>query len=125
MAGENVYYYAAKSYAKLGAFDTSNVLLRTCLELAISNTAEYYYNALGDNYEEMKQFKKAIAQYDTAYYLFKNPLMLYNCGRIMDGHLKNEGAAQKYYRKYLALAKPQSMDEKKAYNYIRKKYSKK
>jgi tetratricopeptide (TPR) repeat protein len=122
MAGENVYYYAAKSHAKLHEFDLSNELLRTCLELAISNTAEYYFHALGENYEEMKQFKKAIAHYDTAYYLFKDPLMLYNCGRIQDEYLKNYNAAKKYFSKYVALAKPRSMGEKKAYDYIRKKY---
>jgi tetratricopeptide (TPR) repeat protein len=124
MAGENVFYYAAKSHAKLRAFDKSNELLGTCLNLAISNTAEYYFNALGSNYEEMKQFKKAVAQYDTAYYLFKDPLMLYNCGRVLDGDLKNIEAAKKYYRKYIALAKPQSAEEKKAYEYIRRKYYK-
>lgn len=122
MAGENVFYYAAKSHAKLHEFEISNDLLRTCLELAISKTAEYYFHALGENYEEMKQFKKAITHYDTAYYLFKDPLMLYNCGRILDGDLKNYNAARKYYSKYIALAKPQSSNEKKAYNYIRKKY---
>jgi tetratricopeptide (TPR) repeat protein len=122
VASENVYYYAAKSHAKLHEFEISNDLLRTCLELAISKTAEYYFYALGENYEEMKQFKKAIAHYDTAYYLFKDPLMLYNCGRVLDEHLKNDNAAKKYYSKYVALAKPQSANEKKAYNYIRKKY---
>lgn len=122
MAGENVLYYAAKSHAKLREFDKSNELLKNCLEMAISKTAEYYFHALGDNYEEMKQFKKAIAQYDTAYYLFKNPLMLYDCGRILDGTLKNYEAAKKYYSKYILLAKPESADEKKAYEYIRKKY---
>jgi tetratricopeptide (TPR) repeat protein len=122
MAGENVLYYAAKSHAKLHEFDKSNELLRNCLEMAISNTAEYYFHALGDNYEEMKQYKKAIAQYDTAFYLFKNPLMLYDCGRILDGNLKDPDAAKKYYSKYMLLAKPGSADEKKAYDYIRKKY---
>jgi tetratricopeptide (TPR) repeat protein len=125
MAGESVYYYAAKSHAKLREFNKSNELLQICLEMAISKTAEFYYNALGANYEEMKQYKKAIAQYDTAFYLFKDPLMLYYCGRILNGELKNEGAAKKYFRKYLLLARPQSADEKKAYNYIKKKYQKK
>jgi len=124
MAGENIFYYAAKSYAKLREFDKSNELLKTCLGLAISNTAEYYFHALGDNYEELKQYKKAMAHYDTAYYLFKDPLMLYDCGRIQDQYFKNEDAAKKYYSKYLLFAKPQSPDEKKAYNYLRKKYLK-
>jgi len=124
-AGENIYYYAAKSHARLREFEQSNGLLRACLEMAISNTAEYYYHALGDNYEEMKQYKKAIAQYDTAYYLFKDPLMLYDCGRIQEQYFKNHAAAKKYYSKYMLLAKPQSMDEKKVYDYLRKRYGKK
>jgi len=124
MAGESVYYYAAKSHAKLREFDKSNELLQICLEMAISKTAEYYFHALGENHEEMKQFKKAIAHYDTAYYLFKDPLMLYNCGRILDSNLKNKGAAKKYYSKYLMFAKPQSIDEKRAYDYIKKRYQK-
>jgi tetratricopeptide (TPR) repeat protein len=125
MAGESVYYYAAKSHAKLREYDKSNELLQICLEMAISKTAEFYYNALGANYEEMKKYKKAIAQYDTAFYLFKDPLMLYYCGRILNGDLKNEAAAKKYFHKYLLLARPKSDDEKKAYNYIKKKYRKK
>ena len=125
IAGETIYYYAAKSQAKLREFDKSNELLQTCLGMAISKTAEYYYYALGDNYEAMKQFKTAITQYDTAFYLFKNPVMLYTCGRILESNLKNDGAAKKYYSKYLKLARPQSADEKKAYEYIKKKYRKK
>ncbi len=48
--------------------------------------------------------------------------MIYSCGRIMEEYLKNNSAAKKYYSKYLILARPQSADEKKAYEYIRKKY---
>ncbi len=125
LASESIYYYSAKSHAKLREYDKSNELLRLCLGTAISETAEYYYNALGDNYEEMKQYKTAIAHYDTAFYLFKDPVMLYNCGRILDGNLKNDNAAQKYYNKYLLLARPESPEERKAYNYIEKRYGKK
>jgi hypothetical protein len=44
---------------------------------------------------------------------------------VLDGSLKNYSAAKKYYSKYLALAKPQSTDEKKAYDYIKRKYQNK
>jgi tetratricopeptide (TPR) repeat protein len=125
IASESVFYYAAKAHAKLREFEESNELLKICMEMAISKTAEYYFHALGENYEEMKQYKKAIAHYDTAYYLFKDPLMLYNCGRVLDSDLKDPRAAKKYYTKYLALAKPQSAEEKKAYDYIKRKYLKK
>ena len=88
--------------------------------------AELYYYNLGENDEAtVRQYKAAITQYDTAYYLFKNPVMKYNCGRIYESNLKNMKLAQKYYTQYLALAKPESPDEKKAYEYVRKKWGKK
>ena len=122
---EAIYYYEAKAWAKLKDFAKSNELLQTCLAKAISKTAEMYYYNLGENQEALKQFKKAVSQYDTAYYLFKNPVMKYNCGRIYESNLKNEKLAQKYYTAYLALAKPQSPNEKKAYEYVRERWSKK
>lgn len=124
LGSESIYYYAAKSWSKLNEYKKSNELLRVCLGMAISNTAEYYYHALGENYEELKQYKTAIAQYDTAYYLFKKPIMLYNSGRIWDSNLKNETAAKRYYSRYLSMARPESTDEKKVYDYVRKKWGK-
>jgi tetratricopeptide (TPR) repeat protein len=122
---ESIYYYEAKSYAKLKDFNRSNELLQTCLTKAISKTAELYYYTLGENYEVINQFTTAIKQYDSAYYLFKDPLMKYYAGRIYESNLKNEKLARKYYMQYLQLAKPQSADEKKAYAYIKSKYAKK
>lgn len=124
LASESIYYYAAKSWSKLNDYKKSNELLRVCLGMAISNTADYYYHALGENYEALKQYKTAIAQYDTAYYLFKKPIMLYNSGRIWDSDLNNEPAAERYYSRYLRMAKPESTDEKKVYDYVREKWGK-
>ena len=119
---ESIYYYEAKSFAKLKNFSRSNELLQVCLIKAISRTAELYYYNLGDNYEAMNQFTTAVKQYDSAYYLFKSPLMKYYTGRIYESTLKNEKFARKYYLQYLKFASPQSADEKKAYEYIRSKY---
>jgi tetratricopeptide (TPR) repeat protein len=120
---ESVYYYQAKAYAKIKAFTKSNELLQVCLTKAISKTAEMYYYALGDNYEAINQFTTAVKQYDSAYYLFKNPLMKYYTGHVYENNLKNEKLARKYYMQYLEHAMPQSADEKKAYAYIKSKYA--
>jgi tetratricopeptide (TPR) repeat protein len=117
---ESVNYYAARSWAQLKDYAKSNELLEDCLGKAISKTAEMYYYALGQNYEATKEWKKAVAAYDTGYYLFKSPLMMYNCGRIYEVELKNEPLARRYYVKYLATAKPEAADEKKAYQYVKK-----
>ena len=125
LASESIYYYEARAWAKLKDYAKSNELLQTCLASAISKTAELYYYNLAENYEAINQFKKAVSQYDTAFYLFKNPLMMYNCGRICESDLKNVALARKYYAKYLALAQPQSPEEKKAYEYVRSRWGRK
>ena len=119
---EAIYYYEARAQAKLKQYTLSDSLLNICLSKAISHTAEWYYYDLGGNYEALKDFKKAIASYDTAFYLFKDPTMLYNCGRICESNLHNTNLARQYYRRYLALAHPQSPDEKKAYAYVRSRW---
>jgi tetratricopeptide (TPR) repeat protein len=125
MYSESVYYYEAKSWAMLKDFTKSNDLLQLCLALAISKTAELYYYTLGDNHEQMKQFKNAITQYDTAYYLFKNPIMLYNCGRISEAYMHKPNLTQQYYAKYLATGRPTTPGERKAYDYVRTNWGKK
>ncbi|HTE27530.1 tetratricopeptide repeat protein [Flavitalea sp.] len=118
---ESIYYFKARSYAKLLDFEKSNQLLKICLNSAISKTAELYYYKLGENYEAMKQYKPAIAQYDTGYYLFKNPVLLYNSGRIYEADLKNIPKAKQYYSRYLRNAKPQNAEEIKATKYVRQR----
>jgi tetratricopeptide (TPR) repeat protein len=125
IATESVYYYEAKAFAKLKDFSKSNDLLQVCLSIALSKSAELYYYNLGDNYESLKQYKKAIANYDSAYIIFGNPLMKYYSGRSAETGLKNQKLAQKYYGEYLRKARPESVEEKKAYDYVKSKWSKK
>ncbi len=122
---QNILFYQAKALAKLKQFDKSNELLTTCINLAISKDAEMYYYNKGLNYLAKGAFKKAIAQYDTANYLFKNPVMNYNSGRIYEVNLKNLQQAKLYYLKYLAGANPVEEDEKKAYAWLKEKWGKK
>jgi tetratricopeptide (TPR) repeat protein len=120
---ESLFYYKAKAWSKLKNYEKSNELLTQCVQMAISKAAESYYYALGENYEFLGKFKKAINHYDTAFYLFKNPVMEYNCGRIAETNMKNNTLAKKYYMKYLSVAKPESADEKKAYAYVKSKWN--
>ncbi len=122
---ESVYYYEARAQARLNHFNESNELLQRCLDKAISKTAELYYYTLGENGEAMQKFGLAVKQYDTAYYLFKNPLMKYYAARLYETSLKNEPLARKYFRQYLLLAQPGSAEEKKVYDYIKARYGRK
>ena len=122
---DDVLFYEAKAFAKLKDFNKSNALLQICVSLSISKTAEMYYYNLALNYESLKQYKRAVNNYDTAYYLFKNPVMNYHCGRICETDLKNKQQAQKYYNRYLAEAKPTEADEVKAYAYVKERWGRK
>jgi tetratricopeptide (TPR) repeat protein len=122
---EAVYYYESRAQAKLKNYVMSDSLLRKALRKAISNTAEWYYDDLGDNYESTHDYRRAVAHYDTAYYLFKDPLTLYTCGRICETELHDVARAGSYFRRYLALAKPQSAEEKKVYGFVRKRWGRK
>jgi tetratricopeptide (TPR) repeat protein len=119
---EAVYYYESRAEAKLKHYPESDSLLRRALTKAISKTAEWYYDDLGDNYESTKDYRQSLAHYDTAYYLFKAPLILYNCGRICETELHNLARAKVYYRRYLAVAKPESEEEKRVYRLVKAQY---
>ena len=119
---EAVYYYESRAQAKTGNYAESDSLLRKALNKAISKTADWYYNDLGDNYESQKEYRKAVAHYDTAYYLFRDPLALYTCGRICESELHDMVKAKGYYRRYLAVARPDSEEEKKVWKWVRKRW---
>jgi tetratricopeptide (TPR) repeat protein len=119
---EAVYYYESRAEAKLKHYAKSDTLLRIALTKAVSKTAEWYYDDLGDNYESTKDYRQSLAHYDTAYYLFKAPLILYNCGRICETELHNLARAKVYYRRYLAVAKPESEEEKRVYKLVKAQY---
>jgi len=121
LATESTYYYEAISWAKLNNRVLSNQLLEKCLGFSISKTSELYYFSLARNYESIKNYKKAISCYDTAYYLFKNPLMLYYGGRLYDENLKDYKMAKKYYLKFLRVCHRETAEEKKLYRYAKKR----
>src|SRR5450432_2114701 len=121
LATESTYYYEAISWAKLNNRVLSNQLLEKCLEFSISKTSELYYFSLARNYESIKNYKKAISCYDTAYYLFKNPLMLYYGGCLYDENLKDYKMAKKYYLKFLRVCHRETAEEKKLYRYAKKR----
>ncbi len=122
LQSEAIYYYESRAYARSKDYVKSNELLRLALAKAINKTAEWYYDDLGNNCESLKDYKKAVANYDTAYYLFKDPLTLYTCGRICETELHNQSLARAYYRRYLALANPVSAEEKQAYRYVKQRW---
>lgn len=122
---EAVYYYKSRAWTKLGQYRTSDSLLRIALKIAIAPTAEWYYDDLAANHKSLKEYREAVANYDTAYYLFRDPTVLYTCGRICETEMHDLAKAKKYYLRYLAVAQPKTAEEKKALAYVRRRWGRK
>ncbi|NLU94251.1 hypothetical protein [Chitinophaga sp. Ak27] len=116
---ENIMYYAALSYTALKNYTASNELLQTCIDLAMSQSLDSYFSGKSVNYEGLQQYKTAIAQLDTAYYLSRKPLRQYSIGRIYDMHLHNKPLATKYYKRYLQLSTPGNPAAPEIYKYLK------
>ncbi|WP_346317201.1 tetratricopeptide repeat protein [Chitinophaga sp. YIM B06452] len=120
-APETLKYYAALSYAQLKQFDKSNELLQECITAAKSRSLDSYYTALANNYEQMKQYRQAISHYDTAYFLFKDPMRQYGIARIYDQYVQDPLKAKRYYQLFLKNSKPESKDEKSIQAYAKER----
>jgi tetratricopeptide (TPR) repeat protein len=119
---EAVYYYESRAWTKIGQYRASDSLLRIALKMAIRPTAEWYYFDLAANHEALWEYREAVANYDTAYYLFRDPTVLYTCGRICETEVKDMARAKKYYLRYLAVAQPKTAAEKAALAYVRRRW---
>ncbi|MGE9312121.1 tetratricopeptide repeat protein [Niabella sp. CJ426] len=120
MKSEPTTYCAALCYAQKGDFVKSNLLLDECLKQNLLEEAKTYFRSKADNYEKTKDYKKAIAQYDSSYYIFQNPYDLYYKARVYDVNLNNKTQASVFYKKFLAVKqKPETPLEEKLFNYIK------
>lgn len=119
---ETVMYLEGMAFRKLKNYPASLAAFSECIGMAISKSADAYYTEMGEDYEQMHQYRKAIAQYDTAHYIFHDPMRLYNIGRIYEAYLKKPGGALRYYRRYRAEAqKPGNENEKEIAAYVRQR----
>lgn len=120
-APETLKYYAALSYGELKQFNKSNDLLQECITSAKSKALDGYYTALANNYEQMKQYRMAISHYDTAYFLFKDPMRQYGIARIYDQYVQDPMKAKRYYQLFLKNSKPETKDEKNIAAYAKER----
>jgi hypothetical protein len=110
----SVLYLLALAYKEEKKYHLSLVTLDECIGDALSSDADSYFSAKGSIYETLNQNREAIREYDTAYYLFKNPLQLYNKARIYDTELKSPRTALRYYQLYRAGRKDTVITEEAA-----------
>jgi tetratricopeptide (TPR) repeat protein len=118
---ETLTYYAGLAYARMKNYEKSNQLIQECIDQAKSKSLDSYYATLADNYEQMRQFRKAISYYDTSYYLFKDPMRQYGIGRIYEQHLQDPLNAKKHYKQYVLHAKPENKEEESIHTYVKER----
>ncbi|MES1219229.1 MAG: CDC27 family protein [Bacteroidota bacterium] len=118
-AGQSILYCAALAYSKTGRYTESNDKLDLCLKMSIQEDAHTYLSAKGDNFENMKNYNKAISYYDTAWYIFHKPFDLYFAGRIYDKFYKNPVKATSYYKLFQKNRnQPGNTGEKRVMDYV-------
>lgn len=120
-APETMKFYAAMSYGELKQYEKSNSMLLECINMAKSKSLDSYYAAMAGNYEKMKNYRAAITYYDTAYYLFKQPMRQYGIARIYDQHIQDPQKAKRHYQLYLKGAKPETKNETDIHTYVKER----
>jgi tetratricopeptide (TPR) repeat protein len=119
IASQAILYCEALALKALKNYTKSNQLLDECIQQTIQKQAQTYLEAKGDNYEEMKDYQQSLNYYDTAYYIFKNPIDLYFAGRIQDQFLHNKAKAANLYSRYRKLTwETNDETEKRILKYI-------
>jgi tetratricopeptide (TPR) repeat protein len=102
---ETTYYFMALSYRKLNNLIKSNDNFNIAIEKAISKNISVYYQELGINREDTKQYSSSIYNYKKALeYSSKLYIVNYSLARIYDAELKQPKTALKYYKEYLKNA---------------------
>ncbi|MBO9731884.1 MAG: hypothetical protein J7623_24800 [Chitinophaga sp.] len=115
---ENIMYYAALSYTALKNYEASNELLSACIDMATSKSLDSYYGGKSANYEGLHQYKAAVANLDTAFYLFHKPVRQYGIGRIYDVQLKNKPQAIIHYKRFMKTADRRDPQDAEIYKYL-------
>jgi tetratricopeptide (TPR) repeat protein len=114
---EEVLYYTAIAHQKLKDWEEADTLLRQCIAKVLKPNLEAYYTAEAEGAAELKDWPRAKACYDTAYYLFKNPLTLYSKGLMLQTAGRKKDAEQAF-KKYLTL--PESRQDTAIAHYMQR-----
>ncbi|MGJ7030291.1 tetratricopeptide repeat protein [Niabella hirudinis] len=120
ISGEAAAYGAALAYSMKKNYIISDSLLTECIAFNIQEMAATYLRAKADNALAIKNYNQAIALYDTSYYIFREPLDLFQAGRVWDHQLQNRVRATGYYKRFLqARPVPKTNDEEHITRYIK------
>lgn len=96
-----VLFIEAMAFKQQQKYSLSLATLDECIGKALNSKANDYFSEKADIYQMLRQYNRAKSQYDTAYYIFQSPIMIYNKAVLYDVKLKEPRVALRYYREYL------------------------
>lgn len=108
---EHTHHYLALAYFEEGDYPKSEKHFNKAIDMGISEKISTYYADLANVFEEQKNYKKAIQNYQTAYSYSGEASHLFFWARSADFYYRDKKIAQKYYKRYLAT------NDKKYRNY--------
>jgi tetratricopeptide (TPR) repeat protein len=112
---ETTFYFLGLNYRRLHDLVKSNDFLNKAIAKSISENISIYYQELGINREETKQFTSSIFNYKKALEfsddLEKVNIVNYSMARIYDAELKSPKTAVKFYKEYVKNANPKKKSE--------------
>ncbi len=101
-SSEHTHHYLSIIYDKKGEPELSMHHLEEAITKGISPKVSMYYAELAAHYEDLKDYKKAIALYEEAYTHSENDVYLFHQARNTDLYYKDKKMALRLYKKYLS-----------------------
>jgi tetratricopeptide (TPR) repeat protein len=112
---ETTFYFLGLNYRRLNDLIKSNEFLNKAVAKSISENISIYYQELGINREETKQFTSSIYNYKKALEFSGDVesvnIVNYSMARIYDAELKSSKTAVKFYKEYVKNANPKKKSE--------------
>lgn len=96
-----IYYYMGIASRELGDHPVAIDWFKLAAQKSMSDNTRIYYSQLGQSYEDVGDYQRAIGAYRAAYNYSKEGILLYHLARNYDVYYKDKATALTYYQKYL------------------------
>lgn len=108
---ENILYFMALSYRELKKYDLAITYAKKTIDEAISPNTAFYYNMLGNIYENKNQLTNAMASFKRGLTFSNEKDILYSMAILYDSRLNQRTSALNYYKQYLKSKELKEIDK--------------
>ncbi|MCJ0741088.1 tetratricopeptide repeat protein [Pedobacter montanisoli] len=108
---ENILYFMALSYRELKKYDLAITYAKKTIDEAISPNTAFYYNTLGNIYENKNQLTNAMTSFKRGLTFSNEKDILYSMAVLYDTKLNQPANALNYYKQYLKNKELKEIDK--------------